>query len=58
MIVSGQHTVGSVERASQFVFYVAGLAGAIVFSIALATQKHLAKKQYRDSLVAKAKVVS
>jgi hypothetical protein len=40
------------------VFYVAGLAGAVVFSIALATQNHLAKKKYRESLVAKARVVA
>jgi hypothetical protein len=49
MIAAGK-TAGSVARASQFVFYVAGLAGAIVFLAALTIQNKLADKKYRESL--------
>ena len=56
MIASGQHTSGSVGRATGFVFYVTAFAGAVVFGAALAVQNQLAKKKYRESLVAKAQV--
>jgi hypothetical protein len=56
MAASGQHTMGSVARASQFVFYVAGLAGIVVFLTALTVQNKLADKKYREGLVAQAKV--
>jgi hypothetical protein len=49
MVAAGK-TMGSVQRASQFVFYVAGLAGAVVFLVALAIQNKLADKKYRESL--------
>ena len=41
MIAAGK-TAGSVARASQFVFYVAGLAGIVVFLVALTVQNKLA----------------
>lgn len=56
MIASGMHTPGSVGRASGFVWYVTGLAGAIVFAIVLAVQNQLANKRYREGLVPKAKL--
>jgi hypothetical protein len=47
---------GHQERAYNFVWYMTGLAGAAVFSIALAVQNHLAKKKWREQLVPQAKV--
>ena len=49
MVAAGK-TPGSVGRASQFVFYVAGLAGGIVFLVALTIQNKLADRTYRESL--------
>jgi len=49
MIAAGKHA-GSIARASQFVFYVAGFAGIVVFLIALTIQNKLADKKYRESL--------
>lgn len=57
MIAAGK-TSGSVARASQFVFYVAGLAGIVVFLIALTIQNKLADRKYREGLVPSAKVRS
>jgi hypothetical protein len=48
-------TTGSIARASQFVFYVAGLAGIVVFLVALTIQNRLADRKYRESLVPRAK---
>ena len=55
MIAAGK-TAGSVARASQFVFYVAGLAGIVVFLVALTIQNKIADRKYRESLVARAEV--
>lgn len=55
MIAAGK-TPGSVARASQFVFYVAGFAGAAVFLVALTIQNKLADRKYRANLVPRAKV--
>ena len=49
MIAAGK-TTGSVARASQFVFYVAGLAFVVVFLVALTIQNKLDDKKYRASL--------
>jgi len=49
MIAAGK-TTGSVARASQFVFYVAGLAFVVVFMVALTIQNKLADRKYRESL--------
>jgi hypothetical protein len=56
MIASGQHTAGSVARASQFVFYVAGIAFIVTFLVALAVQKKLADKAYEKGLSPQARV--
>lgn len=53
MIAAGK-TAGSVARASQFVFYVAGLAGIVVFLTALAILNKLADRKYRAGLVPRA----
>jgi hypothetical protein len=55
MIAAGK-TPGSVGRASQFVFYVAGLAGSVVFLVALTVQNKLADRKYREDLVPRAKL--
>jgi hypothetical protein len=55
MVAAGK-TPGSVGRASQFVFYVAGLAGVVVFLVALTVQNKLADRKYRANLVPRAKV--
>lgn len=55
MVAAGK-TAGSVARASQFVFYVAGLAGIVVFLVALTIQNKLADRKYREGLVARAEV--
>jgi len=49
MVAAGK-TSGSVARASQFVFYVAGFAGIFMFLVALKLQDWLADKKYRASL--------
>ena len=49
MVEAGK-TMGQVARASQFVFYVAGLAFAVVFLVALTIQNKLADRKYRASL--------
>ena len=50
MIAAGK-TAGSVARASQFVFYVAGVVGIVVFLAALKIQNKLADRAYRKSLM-------
>ena len=55
MIAAGK-TAGSVARASQFVFYVAGLAFIVVFLAALKVQNTLADRKYRAGLVPRAEV--
>jgi hypothetical protein len=55
MVAAGK-TPGSVARASQFVFYVAGLAGIVVFLVALTIQNKRADRKYRENLVPRAKV--
>ena len=56
MIADGQHTMGSVARASQFVFYVAGLAFIVTFLVTSTILKKLADKKYEQSLTPKAQV--
>ncbi|HEY5924112.1 MAG TPA: hypothetical protein VIV11_20670 [Kofleriaceae bacterium] len=43
-------STSSVARASGFVFYVAALAGGIVFLVALTIQNKLADRKYRAGL--------
>jgi hypothetical protein len=57
-MAKGMYTMGQTERAYNFVYYTTALVGAIVFSIALAVQNHLAKKKWRAELMPKAKQIS
>lgn len=52
----GQHSMQHISGAYKFVYYVTALAGAIVFSIAIAVQNHLAKKKWQSERVPTAKV--
>ena len=49
------HTMGHIGRAYNFVYYTTALVGAIVFSIAIAVQNHLAKKKWQAERVPVAK---
>ncbi len=57
MIAAGKST-GSVARASQFVFYVAGFVGIAAFLATLALQNKLADRAYRKSLVPLARALN
>ena len=56
MIAAGRSS-GSVARAHNFVFYVAGFVGIAVFLVTLKIQNKLADRAYRKSLVPLARAV-
>jgi hypothetical protein len=53
LVAQGRYSRG----AYKFVYYMTALFGALVFAAALAIQNRIAKKKWREELVAKARTV-